>query len=73
MHSFLFKFTCVLSSVLVFWVLLVCDFLLGISETLLYLLLMYKFSLTWCASAANVVYRDVDIFGAKNVVFNQIL
>jgi hypothetical protein len=26
-----------------------------------------------CASAANVVCRDVDIFGAKNVLINHIL
>jgi hypothetical protein len=34
MHSFLFKFTLVLSSVLLFWKLLVFEFLLCISETL---------------------------------------
>jgi hypothetical protein len=26
-----------------------------------------------CASAANVVYRNVDIFGAKNVLLNHVL
>jgi hypothetical protein len=26
-----------------------------------------------CASAANVVCRDVDVFGAKNVLLNNIL
>jgi hypothetical protein len=35
MHSFLFKFTFVLNSVLLFWKLLVVEFLLGISATLL--------------------------------------
>jgi hypothetical protein len=35
MNSFLFKFTLVLNSVLLFWKLLVFEFLLGISETLL--------------------------------------
>jgi hypothetical protein len=35
MHSFLFKFTLVLISLLLFWKLLVFEFLLGISETLL--------------------------------------
>jgi hypothetical protein len=36
MHSFLFRFTFILNSALPFWKLLVSEFLLGISETLLY-------------------------------------
>jgi hypothetical protein len=36
MHSFLFKFTLVLNSVLLFWKLLVFEFLVGISDTLIY-------------------------------------
>jgi hypothetical protein len=35
MHSFLFKFTFVLNSTLPFWKLLISEFLLGVSETLL--------------------------------------
>jgi hypothetical protein len=35
MHCFLFKFTLALTSVLLFWKLLVFEFLLGIPETLL--------------------------------------
>jgi hypothetical protein len=35
MHSYLLKFTLVLNSALLFWKLLVSEFLLGISETLL--------------------------------------
>jgi hypothetical protein len=35
MHCFLFKFTLVLNSVLLFWKLVVFEFLLGTSETLL--------------------------------------
>jgi hypothetical protein len=35
MHCFLFKFTLVLNSVLLFWQLLIFEFLLGTSETLL--------------------------------------
>jgi hypothetical protein len=34
MHSFLFRFTLVLNSVLQFWKLLVFEFLLGVSQTL---------------------------------------
>jgi hypothetical protein len=64
MHSYLFKCTLVLNSVL-FWKLFVFEFLLGISETFL------------CSISDThvkiVVCRNVDVFGAKNVLLNHIL
>jgi hypothetical protein len=49
MHYFLFKFTLVLNSILLFWKLLLFEFLLRISETSL-----------WSTSARNVKMLDVN-------------
>jgi hypothetical protein len=50
---------------------LVFEFLLGTSETFLCSLSAPQgktLPSARCASAANVVHRDVDVFGAKNVL-----
>jgi hypothetical protein len=71
MYSFLFSFTLVLNSVLLFWKLFVYEFLPGISVTLLCSMSAphVTFVPLLCASAANVVCRDAEVFGAKNVPF----
>jgi hypothetical protein len=75
MHSFLFKFAFIINSVLLFQKLLVFEFLLGISETLFGSVCtphVKNCPSAGCASAANV-FTDVDVFGAKNVLLNNIL
>jgi hypothetical protein len=76
MHSFLFKFTFVINSVLLFRKFLAFEFLLGISENLFCPVStphVKNCPSARCASAANVVCRDVDVFGARNVLLNHIL
>jgi hypothetical protein len=72
MHCFLFKFTLVLNSVLLFWKLLVFELLLGTSETALLNVcsISKNYPSARCASAANADCRDGDLFGAKNVPHN---
>jgi hypothetical protein len=66
MHCFLFKFTLSLNSVLLFWKLLVFEFLPGILETLLCSVSAPQVRIVPLrASAANVVCRNVDVLGAK--------
>jgi hypothetical protein len=71
MHCFLLKFTLALNSVL-FWKLLVFEFLLGTSETALFSVCSSSKNCpsARCTSAANIVCRDVDIFGAENVLLS---
>jgi hypothetical protein len=73
MHSFLLKSTLVLNSALPFWKLLVSEFLLGIAETAFFSICSSCKNYTYvrCASAANVVCKEVDIFGAGNVHINN--
>jgi hypothetical protein len=54
------------NSVFPFWKLLVSVFLLGISETALFNVCFSSKNCpsARCALAANVVYKDVDVFGA---------
>jgi hypothetical protein len=74
MHSFSLKSTVVLNSALLFWKLLVSEFLLGISETSHCSMFSSKnCPSARCASAANVVCKDVDVFGAGNVRINHLL
>jgi hypothetical protein len=75
MHYFLFKFTLVLNSVFLFWKLLLFEFLLGSSETAFFSVCSSSKNCpsARCASAANVVCRNVDVFGARNVLLNHIL
>jgi hypothetical protein len=72
MHSFLYKFTLVVNSVLLFWKLLVFEFLLCILETLLCSVCSAckNCPSARCASAANVICMDADVLGAKNVLLN---
>jgi hypothetical protein len=74
MHSFLLKSTLVSNSALPFRKFLVSEFLLGISETLHCSNSAphaKNYPSTRCASAANVVCRDVDVFGAEKVLLNN--
>jgi hypothetical protein len=66
MVSFLFKFTLVSNSALPFCRLLVSEFLLGISEN-------FHCSMSAPASAANVVCRDADVFGSRNILLRHFL
>jgi hypothetical protein len=65
MHFFFLKYTVVLNSALMFWKLLVSEFLLGISRDFA----MFNVCSSSkncpsarCALAANVVCKDVDVF-----------
>jgi hypothetical protein len=74
MLSFLLKFTLVSNSALPFWKLLASEFLLGISETLFNVCTSCKnCSSARCASDANVVCWDVDVFVTENVLLNRFL
>jgi hypothetical protein len=78
MHRSLFKFTLALNSTLLIWKLVVFEFLLGISKTpSTSKLNVYSSNKNCpsarCASTANVVCRDVDVFGTKTVYLNHVL
>jgi hypothetical protein len=76
MHCSLFKFTLVLNSTLRLWKRLVFESLLDKSETLLLFNVCYSSKYcasVRCASGANVVCRDADVFGAQTVFLNDIL
>jgi hypothetical protein len=65
---FLFKFALALNSALLFWKLLVFEFLLGISENFLCSLHLSRNSASArCDSATIVVCRDVGVFGTEIV------
>jgi hypothetical protein len=68
MHSFSFKFTLALNSVL-FWTLLVFEFLLGISENFLYLTSIRLVTILILLEALLLLtfFRDANVFGTKTV------
>jgi hypothetical protein len=75
MHSFLLKSTLISNAARPFWKLLVSEFLLCISDFAWFNVCSSSKNCpsARCASAANVVCRDVDVFGAGNVHLNNFL
>jgi hypothetical protein len=75
MNCSLFEFTLAPNSALPFRKLLVFESLLGISETFLCSMsaVLVKIPSARCTSTANVVCRDVDVFGTKTVSLIYIL
>jgi hypothetical protein len=74
MHSFLFKFTLVLNFALPSLRWLVFDSPLGTSETALFKVFVSckNCPSSRCAPTANIVCRDADVFGTKNVPLTYI-
>jgi hypothetical protein len=68
MHYSLLKFTVALHSALLFWIPLDFELVLGVSVSS-----SENCPSTRCASAANVLCRDIDLFGTKTLFLKHIL
>jgi hypothetical protein len=75
-QKFRMKFTFVVKSVLLFWKFLTFEFLLGISETFLCSESAPRVKIVPLLDVHQLLmlfFRDVDVFGATNVLLNHIL